>query len=523
VLAGLAVGLALPVLHEVIPHDGLHPGGAGAEAAIGAGAHHGAEASPGVSSAPAAFASSRSRTRRSNCPKHPPPFIRDSFPQPDFRRSRGGVLDTTLRAATGPTQINGEMYRSSVYEGTFPGPTLVFCPSDRVRIALRNFLDPAAFPNHHNPGVTNLHTHGLHVSPRSPQDNVYLEIPPGGGYDYRYKIPRDHRPGAYWYHPHYHGQTSPQTAAGMAGAMIVQGGLDERAAYRDIGQRLIVIQKTVLGNGVTLDPGVPGIPGPPSETPPRFLVNGYLNPEIPIQPGEVQRWSIVNATNGFTVQLNHQGQPFQLLARDGNYLPRRATRKQMVIPSGSRREVLVVGGPEGSTDLIAAPFVQFPGDQPPQETLATVVSRGAEVDEPLPPKRIEHVTDLRDVRVDRRHEIVYTQDLTKSPVEFYINGRQFDPDRVEEVMHLGEVEQWTVENNTDEWHSFHIHIQDFQVTKVNGKPVRGVYEADTMGIQPGGSFTMRTRPTNFTGKSVFHCHVLGHEDLGMMAPVRVKR
>jgi len=151
------------------------------------------------------------------------------------------------------------------------------------------------------------------------------------------------------------------------------------------------------------------------------------------------------------------------------------------------------------------------------------VSRGAEVDEPLPPKRIEHVTDLRDFRVDRRHEIVYTQDLTKSPVEFYINGRQFDPDRVEEVMHLGEVEQWTVENNTDEWHSFHIHIQDFQVTKVNGKPVRGVYEADTMGIQPGGSFTMRTRPTNFTGKSVFHCHVLGHEDLGMMAPVRVKR
>ena len=140
----------------------------------------------------------------------------------------------------------------------------------------------------------------------------------------------------------------------------------------------------------------------------------------------------------------------------------------------------------------------------------------------LPPKPVAHLTDLRRFRVDHRHDIVYTQDLSTDPVRFFINGKQFDPNRVDQVMHLGKIEQWTIHNRSDEWHTFHIHVNDFQVTNVNGRPVRGVYVVDNIEIAPFSTGTMLTRPTLFTGKFVFHCHVLGHEDLGMMATVQIK-
>jgi FtsP/CotA-like multicopper oxidase with cupredoxin domain len=80
---------------------------------------------------------------------------------------------------------------------------------------------------------------------------------------------------------------------------------------------------------------------------------------------------------------------------------------------------------------------------------------------------------------------------------------------------------WKIENETPWWHTFHIHINDFQLTKVNGERVRGINNNDNVSIPPGGSVTMRYLPTDFTGKFVFHCHVLGHEDNGMMGTVRV--
>jgi suppressor of ftsI len=467
-----------------------------------------------TSSSPARANAPERVAGRAHCSSNPAPFIHDSFPEPEVRHSKHGLLDTTLHAETGPTLINGKSYVTSAYDASFPGPTLVFCPGDTVRVGLANSLDPAAFSGRHDPGTTNLHTHGLHVSPKPPQDNVFIAVPPNGRYDYQYDVPSDEPPGAYWYHPHFHGQSSPQTAAGMAGAIVVEGGLDNRPDYHDYGRRVLVIQRTALGDGVTLPTG--------GDVAPSFFVNGWLDPSIPIRPGEIQRWSIFNATNGFFVNLQLGAQSFELLARDGNYLAQRQQTQTLLIPPGSRREVLVQGGPAGSTDLIAVPFEQFPGDTPRQETLATVVSDGASEAQSMPAARITRLHDLRRAKVDHEHKIVYTENRTLDPVEFYINGKMFDEARVDQVMHLGDVEEWTITNSTDEWHTFHIHINDFQVTKVDGAPVDGVYNADNIEIRPGSTVTMRTRPTRYTGKFVFHCHVLGHEDLGMMATVVVK-
>jgi suppressor of ftsI len=455
----------------------------------------------------------------SNCPKDPPRFIHDSFPQPEFRSSSNGVLSTTLRAALVPTMINGAWYRSSVYEGLYPGPTLVVCPGDTLKLSLRNDLTAADFPGFGmHAGITNLHTHGFFVSPNQPQDNVFVEIPPGGRYDYRYDIPRDHPPGVLWYHPHFHTQSNPQETGGMEGAIIMRGGLDDNPAYRHIGERVLVITQTELKSGADGAIGTTVQPeplGPFITSGAQFFVNGQLNPTIPIHPGEIQRWSILNLTANSFVKLQLPGQHFGLLARDGNYVATRQAYDSMLVGPSSRREVLVKGGPEGHVTLISAPF---PDSTYPAVALATLHSAGHKVHQPMPPKEVAHRQDLRDLPVQQRHLIVYTQDSNKS--EFFINDKMFDPNRIDQTMTLGQVNEWTIQNKTSVWHTFHIHINHFQVIEKDGTPVRQIDQEDNVSVSPHGSIKMLTLPKRYTGKFVFHCHILGHEDNGMMATVR---
>ena len=110
----------------------------------------------------------------SNCPTDPPPFIDDGFPQPEFRHSENGVLETTLRAASDTVTLDGRPYVTQAYEGSVPGPMLVVCPGDRMVVNLENDLEEE----------TNLHTHGFHVSPQDNSDNIFLDIKPGESLTY---------------------------------------------------------------------------------------------------------------------------------------------------------------------------------------------------------------------------------------------------------------------------------------------------------------------------------------------------
>jgi len=172
---------------------------------------------------------------RSRCAKSFPRVIDDGFPQPPMRFSKDGKLHTKLRMTKGAATVNGRTYTGAgTYEGTYPGPTLVLCAGDEVTVDLTNGLDEP----------TNLHVHGLHVSPSDDHDNVFLSIPPGKKQTYRYKLPLDHDPGAFWYHPHLHHHVSAQIFSGLSGAIVVQGGLDDTLA--DVPQRTMMIQSTEL-------------------------------------------------------------------------------------------------------------------------------------------------------------------------------------------------------------------------------------------------------------------------------------
>ncbi|MBA3388678.1 MAG: multicopper oxidase family protein [Rubrobacter sp.] len=443
----------------------------------------------------------------SNCSAAPPPFIEDGFPQPEFRHSEDGSLETTLRAASETVTLDGKPYITQAYEKSVPGPLLIVCPGDRMVVNLENDLEEN----------TNLHTHGFHVSPRDNSDNIFLDINPGERFTYEYDIPEDESPGAYWYHPHRHGDSDGQVFAGMAGPMIVEGGLDAMPGIRDIPQRVLAIQNTELGdNGRT----VPVARSDDSKT--QLFVNGAINPRIDIRPGELQRWRIYNMNADNFVKLRLEGQKFQLLATDGNTLERMQPVDQMLIGPGSRREVLVRGGTPGSYKLEVLPFDSFPGADTSESTLATLVSG----DEPAEEEQdaigpLEEQEDLRDVPVDRERKIVYSEDGSADPPKFLINGKEFDHDRVDQTMKLGDVEEWSITSKSDEWHTFHIHVNDFQLVEMDGKPVEGISPQDNVSIAPNSSVKMRTRFTDFTGKFVFHCHVLFHEDHGMMSVIEV--
>ena len=126
--------------------------------------------------------------------------------------------------------------------------------------------------------------------------------------------------------------------------------------------------------------------------------------------------------------------------------------------------------------------------------------------------------DLRTVTVDKSRTITFQEN--SSPPVFAIDGKAFSMDRVDQTVQLGAVEEWTLRNTSPEWHPFHIHVNDFQVISRNGREQPRTYE-DTSRIPPHGEFIMRTRFTDFSGKFVYHCHILGHEDAGMMGVVEV--
>jgi FtsP/CotA-like multicopper oxidase with cupredoxin domain len=127
--------------------------------------------------------------------------------------------------------------------------------------------------------------------------------------------------------------------------------------------------------------------------------------------------------------------------------------------------------------------------------------------------------DLRFVTVDHSRTTEFQE--PGAPLYLAIDGKHWDPDRIDQTVKLGDVEEWTIKNTSSHWHPFHIHINDFQVISVNGEPVEAWGLNDTYALAPNSTTVMRSHFAEFTGKFVYHCHILSHEDFGMMANVEV--
>ncbi len=265
------------------------------------------------------------------------------FTQPRELVSANGRLDVELVAAASHVPFGDGKRFAYTYNGTTPGPTLRVRPGDTVTITLENRLGEA----------TNLHTHGLHVSPSGKADNVFLSVPDGGRRTYTYDIPSDHRSGTFWYHPHMHEMVAPQLSGGLAGAIVVADALDDLPELADASERVLVLSDPVVGTSsavvdVSMMEKMRGREGDV------VLVNGVFAPAIDARAGSLEHWRIVNASSSRYYRLSLEDHDLAMVGTDGGRLARPHEVSEILLAPGERVEVLVAPSAVGSLPTAGA-------------------------------------------------------------------------------------------------------------------------------------------------------------------------
>jgi suppressor of ftsI len=447
------------------------------------------------------------------------PRVKTSFPTqqgkpfkaPRTLKSHNGVLRARFVANESIVRVGSRRVLGRVYNDSFPGPTLRLSPGDTLRLTLANKL---RFP-------TNMHFHGMHVSPSGKSDNVLRTVAPGTTARYVVRVPLDATPGTYWYHPHWHnapvGNVEPQVMGGLSGALIVDG-LRERLPepLRNVVERTLVLKDVQLTKTDSIVSRNINSDAPTTRT-----VNGQVNPVIRIGPGETQLWRLGNQSADIWYRVQLHGSRFQVIGEDGNPVGQVWSAKRLTLPPAKRYDVLVQGHGGGDYRLRTLKMNTGPaGDKYPARVLATVRPNRPALQRAELPTSMGPLPDLQDLTVDRHRTLVFSENTKTN--NFFINGKQFNHSRIDQRVRLGAVEQWTIRNVSHERHPFHIHVNDFQVMSVNGRPYNARGLADTFPLPVGGEIVIRMHFVDFTGEYVYHCHILAHEDNGMMGTVKVE-
>jgi suppressor of ftsI len=392
--------------------------------------------------------------------------------------------------------------------------------------------------------MTNLHFHGLHVSPDAPQDDVLsMMAMPGQTLHYVVDIPADQPPGLYWYHTHPHGESYQQSLDGMSGAIVVDGIDRYVPEVRSMEERILILRdaelhqddtaSTALKNQVQLSASRCGAAsGDPARI---FTVNGVVRPRISIAPGERQFWRIVNASPDLYADLEIDSEQMTVVALDGMPLayhdPGRRTeqfRHLLLAPAG-RVEAIVTGPKVGTHVSLRSLCVDTGSDGDPNPEMVL-----ADLDEsvsahphlaPSQPSQLPAVYKPLPNRLRtslEKSEPQFVVTFTEDKKGFYINNRKYTPsDGPMTTVKVGQYIHWRVVNNTHEDHPFHIHQVHFLVYQENGAQKKRPEWMDTVNIAPGGSADLIMDFTDpiIRGMSLFHCHLLKHEDKGMMAKI----
>jgi FtsP/CotA-like multicopper oxidase with cupredoxin domain len=436
-----------------------------------------------------------------------------------------------------------------------------------------------------SPLSTNLHFHGLTVPPVCHQDDVLkTSVQPGDPpFEYRFRIPEGEPPGLYWYHPHIHGFSKVQLLGGASGALIVEGIEREKKVVAGLPERVFIIRDQDLMNpNAPPSKSGPVVPkflvdrdGDAANTgtgfgkPAKDLSINYVPVPYPdytpavieMRPGERQLWRVLNASAitylNIEVLFGHSPQPLGLVAMDGVPMTHNdpagesaSSQTHLGVPPGARVEFIVTGPPQGVSGLLVTRTVDTGpgGENDPNRMLAKIVATPDAPEprsilnsstQPLPSSTDTWLGDVRPVRV--RH-LYFSEKLDNpndptSAVEFYltVDGQQpkmFDmnSDIPDIVAQQGTVEDWIIENRSSELHDFHIHQLHFLLLDYLGVPVNENFVRDTVNVPyfnghtlvyPSVRLRMDFRDPNIVGTFVYHCHILEHEDKGMMGSIRV--
>jgi FtsP/CotA-like multicopper oxidase with cupredoxin domain len=433
---------------------------------------------------------------------------------------------------------------------------------------------------------TNLHFHGLTIPPVCHQDDVLnTSVQPGDTpFQYHFRIPANEPPGLYWYHPHIHGFSKVQVLGGASGALIVEG--IERAIKEVAGlpERVLIIRDQDL-----LNPNAP--PSKSERVLPKMLVDrdgdaanngtGFGKPAkdltinfvpvpypdyppaaIRMKPGERQLWRVLNASAvtylNLEVLFDRVPQPLGLVALDGVPLNENGNSRDPVdwqthfgVPPGARVEFIVKGPASGVTGLFVTRTVDTGpgGENDPNRAIARIIgsedaseprSKLAASPEPLPASGVPWLGDVTPTRTRRLYfsEKAIDPDKPNGAIEFYITVDGQTPVAFDLnsglpniIAKQGTVEDWIIENRSNELHAFHIHQLHFMLLGYLGRRVNEPFLRDTVNVPyyngraleyPSVKLRMDFRDPNTVGTFMYHCHLLEHEDGGMMGLIRVE-
>jgi FtsP/CotA-like multicopper oxidase with cupredoxin domain len=435
------------------------------------------------------------------------------------------------------------------------------------------------------PTSTNLHFHGMTLPPVCHQDEVLKtsiqpEDPP---FEYRFRVPQNEPPGLNWYHPHIHGFSSKQVTGGASGALIVEG--LERAIPEVAGlpERVFVIRDLYLENPDAPPSAAEPVVPKPTLDPDGDVANnntGYGKPardlsvnfvpapypdytpaKISLKPRERQLWRVLNAAAitylHLTLLFDKVPQTMGVVAIDGvpvnagdAHAPRVKAVDHLVLPPGARAEFIVEGPPAGSQGLLITRSVNTgqDGENDPNRALASIEASAAA---PEPQSRLPAPGGLKPAPMlpwvgsaapVRTRKLYFSERRSDpanplSPTLFFltVDGEApavFDPAAPlpNIVVKQGDVEDWIIENRSLELHAFHIHQIHFQLREWFGIEVNEPFLRDTVSVPffdnhmtayPSVRLRMDFRDPNAIGTFAFHCHLLEHEDGGMMGTIRV--
>jgi FtsP/CotA-like multicopper oxidase with cupredoxin domain len=404
-------------------------------------------------------------------------------------------------------------------------------------------------------------------------------------FEYRFRIPEDEPPGLYWYHPHIHGFSTHQVLGGASGALVVEGIERTNLKLAGLPERVFVIRDQDLVNPNAppnkSEPVVPkflidrdgdsanngtGFGKPAKDLSVNFVPVPY--PDYPpaiikMKPGERQLWRVLNASAITYLNLavlfdNHKPQTLGIVALDGvpiNWNPGAENaiewHDHIGVPPGARVEFIVDGPPAGTPGLLVTRTVDTGqgGENDPNRALATIVASSdaqeprstlASNPVPLPAPTLPWLGSIAPTHVRKLYFSEKLEDPSNpnSATTFFItvDGQTptaFDPSAGAPniAVKQGDVEDWIIENRTSELHAFHIHQIHFELLEYSGVPVNEPFLRDTVNVPyyngrnllyPSVRLRMDFRDPNTIGTFLYHCHLLEHEDGGMMGTVRVE-
>lgn len=519
---------------------------------------------------------------------------------PPELRSVNGLLKAVLTIRNSVDQYGHMRYCYTDEHGN-QAPTLRLHPGDTLSLTLRNEIslvsgqsavgrrrvshDPCA-GGAMTPDFTNLHFHGLAISPVCHQDeSLKTAIAPGESFEYRFQIPRNHAPGLYWYHPHSHGFSEDQVLGGASGALIIEEIERAKPQVAGLPERVFVIRDEKMpevsaaqtdANRPTKELSVNYVPVPYPK---------YPSAVVRMRPSERQFWRVVNAAADTYLDLHVEfagkAQTLSIVALDGvplrygqgaslDYMPQQTT---VFLPPGARAEFIFTGPAAGVSGLLVTNFVyrgasdengrpvpaissNQPGlrtgqdDVDPTRPLATLVA-APDAPEPRSIPAIANSSPasskpasvpLASARPVRKRTLYFSEKAVnpadpKTATLFFITEEGsspavFDPHALAPniTVHQGEVEDWTIENRSQESHAFHVHQLHFVVVRALGVPWEEPTLRDTINLPawdgrkryPSVTVRMDFRDPAILGTFPYHCHIMQHIDGGMMGTVRVE-